>query len=98
MNSQLWVRAFGIGLNIFSATEPFSVDGIRYNPDHRSNVARLIVQDSSDSHDCRPDLCAFDHGSDTNSSGGMCRTKSYRWRPGLVYYRASEFDTPIYGS
>jgi hypothetical protein len=103
VNSELWVRSIGQDLNVFSAIEVFEVDGVRYDPEHRSNVARLMIQDIGEGHDCfpNPERCSFAAGSDVNDTSGAfrsARAKAYRWRPEMVYYRATQFNTPIYGS
>jgi hypothetical protein len=92
----------------FCMIEPFEVDGVWYDPSTRTNVSRLMVQinDADDEHVCRnwaveegldPSACSFDGAADGESRHGECLSRAFRWRPGMVYYRSKNFDTPIHG-
>jgi hypothetical protein len=89
----------------FSMVEPFEVDGIWYDPSTRSNIARLIVQCIPENHQCfnsaytetDPETCLFEGAADRETLYNERLSPAYRWRPGMVYYRATEFRTPIHG-
>jgi hypothetical protein len=96
IESELLYYEWDPGLFKFYMVEPFQIDGVWYDPSTRSNVGRLIVQCFEENHLCGLN-CGFDSGADRETMYGECLSKAYRLRPGMVYYRADKFDTPIYG-
>jgi hypothetical protein len=84
------------GVAPFFAGQAFLVDGIRYDPGRRTNVSQSLMGQKQE-HDCfeTPGVgpCGFDYGVDDEFSS----SDPYRWAPGMVYYRSTEFDTPRYG-
>jgi hypothetical protein len=85
------------GTLVFSARGRFEVDEIRYDPDFVSHTTHPIVDVRWAEHDCTLDdlsPCSFDWGTESREHSGG---DAYRWHPGMVYYRSTEFDTPPKG-
>lgn len=81
---------------LFRPREAFEVDGVVYDPDFVTHTSHPIVEFRGGmEHECRdPNECGFDWGTEAfEHSGG----DAYRWYPGMVYYRSTEFDTPPKG-
>lgn len=100
MNAEeLVFRSVDDGLIKFNAVSVFEIDGIEYDPWTIPNVPRLIVALTYErSCDCDdgPSDCNFEGIADYTTGRGECLSEAYRWRPGMVYYRSTKFDTPIY--
>lgn len=85
----------------FRPAGPFEVDGVLYDPSEVGHVSRLIVSFTgvplcSCSYSCG-NRCLFDINADRYTELGDSLGDAYRWRPDVVYYRSTEFDTPVYG-
>jgi hypothetical protein len=83
------------GLMLFRSVDPFVVDGVVYTRFTASNVVRQIFDLKIDECACirmadtlPPGRCGFDYSANmSNLEEGECHGDSYRWAPGMVYYR-----------
>ena len=95
-DQELEVYPHGPDSRWFRAEQPFEVDSVVYDWAESSHTSRLIVSTVSPplcSCESRGVRCVFDVNADRFTDVPDSLGDAYRWSPGTVYYRSTEFDT-----